>query len=48
MDLIRVQLNKNIAKSTNSGHKSIGNFALITAVFTYLEIALPNLSAGLF
>ena len=48
MDLIRVRLSKNTARSTNSGHRSTGNFTLITAVLTYLEIALPNLSIGLF
>jgi len=32
----------------NSGYRSMGNFALITAVLTYLEIALSNLSIGLF
>ena len=43
-----VQLSKNITKSTNSGHKLTGNFTLIIIVFTYLEIAFPNLSTGPF
>jgi hypothetical protein len=48
MDLIGVRLSRNTARSINSGYRSTGNFALITTVLTYLEIALPNLSAGLF
>ncbi len=48
MDLIGVKLSKNTAKSTNSGYRSTGNFASMTAVFAYLEIALPDLSAGPF
>jgi len=48
MDLIGVQLNKNTTRSINSGYRSTGNFALIIAVLTYLEIALPNLSVGPF
>ena len=48
MDLIGVWLNKNTAKSINLGYKLMGNFALMTAVFAYLEIALPNLFVGLF
>jgi hypothetical protein len=48
MDLIGVQLSRNTTRSTNSGYRSIGNFTLITVVLTLLEIALPNLSIGLF
>jgi hypothetical protein len=48
MDLIGVRLSRNTARSTNLGHKSTGNFASITAVLTYLEMALPNLSIGPF
>ena len=48
MDLIGVWLSKNTTRSINLGHRSTGNFALITAVLTYLEIALPNLSIGPF
>ena len=48
MDLIGVRLSRNTTRSTNSGYRSIGNFALITAVLTCLEMALPNLSTGPF
>jgi len=48
MDLIGVLLSKNIAKSINLGYRSMGNFVLIIAVLTCLEMALPDLSAGPF
>ena len=47
MDLIGVRLSRNTTRSINLGYRSMGNFALITVVLTYLEIALPNLSIGL-
>ena len=48
MDSIGVQLSKNTAKSINLGHRSTGNFILITIIFAYLEIALPDLFIGPF
>jgi hypothetical protein len=48
MDLIGVRLSRNTTRSINSGHRFIGNFTLIIAVLTRLEIALPNLSIGNF
>jgi len=48
MDLIGVQLSRNTIRSINLGYRSMGNFALIIVVLAYLEMALPNLSAGLF
>ena len=48
MDLMGVRLSRNTAKSINSGYRSTGNFALIIAVLARLEMALPDLSIGLF
>ena len=48
MDLIGVWLSKNTAKSINLGYRLTGNFTLMTAVLTHLEMVFPDLSAGPF
>jgi len=48
MDLIGVRLSRNTIRSINLGYRSTGNFALIIVVLACLEMALSDLSIGLF